>query len=125
MERFSFEFEKILTQARAIVKAEVSAQQIVVVETSKSHIYHFANHDVMSGVRTDEETFVKTLIEREDTEIRYAVCLWNDFQLDVPSLHFRKLLLKINPANAETLFLLNGGEGLTAKALKAMLPPRP
>ncbi len=60
----------------------------------------------------DEEAFCKDLAESGDTKIRCALCMWNDFTLDVPSCRLRELLLGLNPENRETQFLIKRRGGL-------------
>lgn len=79
--------------------------------TLQGQPFVFANRGAVYGNPADEEAFCKDLAESGDTKIRCALCMWNDFTLDVPSCRLRELLLGLNPENRETQFLLNGAEG--------------
>lgn len=118
------EFEKIVELAEELVKSNPSAQQVFTVLTAKGSVRWFVNHDVDSGSVADEAAFVRNLVESGDTKIRYAVCMWSDYTLDVPSHHLRELLTEIDSLNRETQFLLKGAEGFSVKALKTMCPPK-
>lgn len=120
MEKSLSEFEEILKQAKELVGSDSSVEQAVAVKTSKGHTICFANHSVISGNTTDEEAFVKSLRESGDTKIRYAVCMWSDSALDVPSHHLSDLLVNLNPSNQEAEFLLSSGEGFIVKLLKSL-----
>lgn len=111
------EFEKLLNQAKELISSDPSAEQAIAVRTSNCHILSFANHNIVSGETADEEAFIKALAENKDTKILYAVCMWSDFTLDVPSYHLRNMLADLNPSNQEAEFLLNSGEGLIVKPL--------
>lgn len=121
MKKLSSEFESLLKQAKEFIVSDPSAEQAVAVQTSKETIFCFRNHDVCSGNTADEAAFVKTLSENKDTKIRYAVCMWEDFSLDVPSRHLRNLLVGLDSFNRETEILLRSGEGFVTKPLKFML----
>lgn len=121
MGEFPSEFEKLLKQAKELIMSDPSAEQAVAVQTSEGIVFCFANHDVISGNTADEAAFAKTLSESGDTKIRYAVCMWSDFSLDVPSYHLRNLLAGLNFFNQETEILLRSGEGFIAKSMKFML----
>ncbi len=90
--------------------------------TLQGQPFVFANRGAVYGNPADEEAFCKDLAESGDTKIRCALCMWNDFTLDVPSCRLRELLLGLNPENRETQFLLNGAEGCSVRSLKAMAP---
>lgn len=122
MKKVSFEFEKLLKQAEELAKSDSSAEQVIAVLTSKGNIFCFCNHDVTFGNTVDEAAFIKILTESGDTEIRHAICMWNDSTLDVPSRHLRDLLVNLNPSNRETEFLLIGGGGFIVKSLKVIMP---
>lgn len=116
-------FQALWKRAESLIMSDPSAQQAVAVRTAKGSICCFLNHDVVSGNTADEAAFAKALAESADTQIRYAVCMWHDSVLDVPSRHLRDLLLDLDPSNQEAEFLLYSGEGYAVKPLKVMIPP--
>ena len=117
MEAIPVEFAELYEEAKKLIKSDSSAQQVLVVLTSKYQMYHFTNHDIMSADITEEETFIKMLMDKNDAEVKYMVCMWDNFMLDVPSQHFRSRLTQINPLNGNTRILLQGNETWTTKEL--------
>ena len=115
------EFEQLIKEAEKLLKSDPSAEQAVVVLTSKGNIYSFANHNVMSGSVEDECAFAGFLTENDDTEIRYMVCMWDDATPDVPSCHLRDLLVELRLSNQNIEILLKSGEGFLVKSLKALV----
>ena len=116
------EFEKLLHQAKELISSDPSAEQVITVLTSGGHILSFANHNIVSGETADEEAFIKTLAESKDTEIQYAICMWNDSTLDVPSRHLQNLLMDLSPTNQKAEFLLSSSESFNVKPLCSMSP---
>ncbi len=113
-------YKNLLKEAEKLLKADPSAEQAVVVLTSKGNMFSFANRNVMSGSVEDEIAFVRALTENGDTEIRYMVCMWEDATPDVPSCHLRDLLVELNPANQNIEILLKSSEGFLVKSLKVL-----
>lgn len=114
------EFEKLMRQAEELAASDPSADQVVTVLTAKGNIHWFFNHNVTSGNTADEAAFIKTLAESGDTEITYAVCMWSDSAIDVPSHHLREQLMELNPTNRETKILLRSGEGFVVKPFSVL-----
>ena len=114
------EFEKLIKQAGELAASDPSAEQVVIVLTAEGHIRWFFNHNVTSGSAADEAAFIKTLAESGDTEISYAVCMWSDSAIDVPSHHLREQLMELNPSNRETQILLRSGEGFVVKTFSVL-----
>lgn len=112
--------KNLIQEAEKLLKSDPSAEQAVVVLTSKGNIFSFANHNVTSGSAEDEIAFARSLTENDDTEIRYMVCMWNDSTPDVPSCHLRNLLVELSPANQNIEVLLKSGEGFLVKSLKVL-----
>ena len=100
MEKMPVEMEELLHEAEKLVDSESSSSQgvqVIVALTTKSHSYSFVNHNVMNGDLSDENNFIDGLVESGETEIRYLVCMWQKYMLDIPSQHMRELLMKLNP----------------------------
>lgn len=121
MEKIPIEMEELLYEAEKLVESEnFSSQgvQVIVVLTAKSHSFSLINHNIMEGNLSEEENFIEGLVEAGETEIRYLVCMWKEYMLDIPSQHMREQLVKINPLNREMHLLLRGAEGYSTKKLK-------
>lgn len=113
--------ERLFTEAEQLLKTEKTAQQIIVVQTSKFNVYHCANRDIVSGDTTDEDCFVKMLYEKSDIEIKYIICIWNDCTIDIPSMHLRRSLIDLSPKNLNTLVLLQGEGAIIAKKIGTLV----
>ena len=121
MEKIPIEMEELLYEAEKLVESENSPSQgvqVIVVLTAKSHSFSFVNHNIMEGNLSEEEEFIEGLVEAGETEIRYLVCMWQEYMLDIPSQHMREQLVKTNPLNREMYLLLRGAEGYSIKKLK-------
>lgn len=105
------ELYALLEEAERQVQANPEAEQVIVVKTAKANMYHFANYDITSGSRADEDRFVELLREQDDTEVQYLVAMWNNGGVDLPSHHFRSRLLEPSPKNGEAVMPLQGEEG--------------
>lgn len=117
------EIEELVKRAEELVKSDSSAEQCVVVRTQKENQYYLFNHHMISGSMEEEDVFLKTLAENQDTEIRCAVCVWKDLTIDMMSHHLLKSLIELNPANKETIVILRTVGGLQTKPLRSCMPP--
>lgn len=120
--RCDIDMELLLAEAERLIRIDPTAQQVILVQTSKSQLYHLLNHGIDSGDTTEEEHFVEMLREKGDTEIRYLVCMWKDSVIDLPSAHFRRRLIELSPQNAAALVFLRGEGTFIAKELEKTMP---
>ena len=121
MEKIPVEMEELLYEAEKLIESEGSlsqGEQVIVVLTAKSHRFSLVNHNIMEGDLSEEENFIKGLVEVGETEIKYLVCMWQEYMLDIPSQHMREQLIKLNPLNKEMYLLLKGKESCSIKKLK-------
>lgn len=104
------EYYELVQRAKELVLLNPSVDQVIIVKTEKSNIYHFTNRLYIDGMFTgkseDEEKFVEMLSDKKDQVIRYIVCMWNCCSIDVPSMNFRELLLEASEKNAEAMLVL-------------------
>ena len=64
----------LLEQARELAKVESTAQQVILVKTAKSNVYHMANQNAETPA--DEDRLLALLRETEDSTVQAVVCLW-------------------------------------------------
>lgn len=123
---------ELVQMAEKLVSMSLQAEQIIVVETVKSNVYHFENHLHIGGQfdarLLDEERFVRMLKEKNDSEVKYIVCMWKNGGVEIPSMHFRKLLLEVSPKNADAMFVVltedgKGGLALGVRTVGRSMPP--
>lgn len=121
MNKLPIEFEELFQQAKGLIEAGDSPQQVIAVRTVKGHTYSFANN-IMPGELTEEKNFIDRLVQEDDTEISCLVCMFDSQELDIPSQHLRNLLMEINPLNQEMMLLLKGADGYILKKLNVIKP---
>ena len=96
------------------------AEQVVVVRTAKNRIRSFVFHS-MSEILQEENPFVQQLVEQDDAEIKYIVCMWNNYGLEVPSIQLRKCLLTVAPKNEEAFMILRGEYDYAIRTIKSTM----
>lgn len=114
-------FRALVQKAEEFVEQGIQADQIIVLETTNANVYHFENHffvDRKMDVRFPDETqFVKMLQEKADFEIKYIVCMWKNGSVEIPSMHFRELLMEASPKNVDAMFVVLTEDGKGGLAL--------
>ena len=123
---------ELVQMAKGLVEQGLEADQIVVVETAKTTVYHFENHLLVKGKLdtgfADEERFIWMLKDKNDSEVKYIVCMWNHGAVEIPSMHFRELLMEASPKNADAIFVVltedgKGGFALGVRTVGWSMPP--
>ena len=103
-------------------KENPAAEQIIIVKTTKDNIYFCVNYNIMQGNYEDEKQFFQMLVDVNDVEVKYIVCMWKNGGVDIPSANFRKNLFAICPKNEEAIWVGLGEKGLIYKTLKDIHP---
>lgn len=67
----------LLEKGKRLMSAP-DAQQVIAVKTAKANVYHFASRCVSRP--EDEEAFLKMLCDRNDAELQYLVCVWDNIK---------------------------------------------
>ncbi len=114
------ELNALAETAKAKVAAFPAAEQVVVIKTAQDNVYAFAN-DVLSKGEEDERTFLKGLCDKGETELAYVVCVWKNGGVEIPAMHFLKLILEADPKNAKTRLAVEGENGIEECVLEACL----
>lgn len=116
---------ELVQTAKKIVSLNPTVDQVIVVQTEKSHIYDFMNHILRDGQyhgqMEDEKAFVQMLSDKEEV-VRYIVCMWGDYSIDIPSMNFRKLLLAASEKNADAMLILKSEQSINLKKLSWSMP---
>ena len=113
-------FSRLIRFIRCRLSLHPGADQVIAVETSKGITRYFAN-DLGAGPR-DEDQFVQTLLDRNDTAVKYLVCMWSTGSIDLPSMHLRKRLVEIDPENGHTLMLLQTADSPAVRTIRWSMP---
>lgn len=114
------ELNALVDIAKAKVVELPAAEQIVVVKTAQDNVYAFANN-VLSKGEEDERTFFKGLCDKGETELANVVCMWKNGGVEIPAMHFLKLILEADPKNARTRLAVEGENGIEERVLEACL----
>ena len=114
-------FKELVFVAKKQIKGDPSAEQIVVVKSTKDNTYFCVNCDIMKENYEDENQFLQMLADIGDIEAKYLVCMWKNGDVDIPSANLRKGILAICPKNEETIWLGQGEKGLIYKTVKDTL----
>ena len=107
-------FERMMNAAEAeLSKAEKSQYiQAIVLLSVKGNEYSTLIKNALSKEKSDETALLKRIKDLNDTEIRYALCLWQDGDIDIPSYWFRKSLCTLDLKNTETLLFVMTADGI-------------
>ena len=107
-------FERMMNAAEAeLSKAEKSQYiQAIVLLSANGNEYSTLIKNALSKEKSDETALLKRIKDLNDTEIRYALCLWQDGGIDIPSYWFRKSLCTLDPKNTETLLFVMSTDGI-------------
>ena len=107
-------FERMMNAAEAeLSKAEKSQYiQAIVLLSVKGNKYSTLIKNALSKEKSDETALLKRIKDLNDAEIRYALCLWQDGGIDIPSYWFRKSLCTLDPKNTETLLFVMSTDGI-------------
>lgn len=98
----------------------LSHEQLIVLKTANDNTYCFSNNP-LSDASGEDKIFV-FLENKDETEIKYILCLWKKGDIDIPSFNFRKRLLELSLSNDNTKLILQGFTGLICKDLKLTMP---
>ena len=107
-------FEQMMNAAEAeLSKAEKSQYiQAIVLLSVKGNEYSTLIKNALSKEKSDETALLKRIKDLNDTEIRYALCLWQGGSIDIPSYWFRESLCTLDPKNTETLLFVMSTDGI-------------
>ena len=108
-------FERMMNVAEAeLSKAEKSQYvQAIVLLSVKGNEYSTLIKNALSKEKSDETALLKRIKDLNDTEIRYALCWWQNGGLDIPSYWFREALCTLDLKNTETLLFVMTTDGIS------------
>lgn len=123
---------ELVQMTRELLEKGIDADQIIVAETAKSNVYHFENHLFLDGkVDTrfpDEEAFMEMLKEKGDCALKYIVCMWKNGAVEIPSMHFRKMLMEASHENGAAMYVVHAEDEkgelvLGVRTVSRSMPP--
>ena len=117
---FISEFESLVGEAKNGVRLNPDAEQIIVVKTVKNRIHRYVFHS-MNEIIQEKNAFVQELIDQDDVEIKYIVCMWGNYGLEVPAMQLRKELLEASPKNLEAFVVMQGEYDLVIRTIESTM----
>ena len=99
-------FEDMLARGFRILTE--GPQQVLLCRTTDGEIRDASLLHIAEGDHSEEETLLSELAGQQVTHI---IALWQSGTIDVPSMAFRKNLIKICPGSDAALILLQTGSG--------------
>lgn len=112
--------EELIAEGKKQLLAYPDADQVIVVKTENNHLRCFSNSLKSNGA--DEKDFVEHISASEDPVIKCVLCMWSDGSIEIPSMHFRNLLLDASAENAQAVIILQGTDGISCKKLIICMP---
>ena len=100
------EYDQLLTEARATLARNPTAEASVAVITKKGNCYCLAVDGVDNAAR--EDAFLDTLIRAADTAVSYLAAMFPGEKLDVPYYSLVVKLVVLNQQNKDALMLMQG-----------------
>lgn len=118
---FISEFEVLVGMAKDEIRLNPEVDWAVVVRTKKAHTRSF----VMKFEKLEEsiDLFMQELIQSDDAEIKYMVCMCNNYGIDIPAYYLNRSLLEACPKNADTQVILQGEYDFAVRTIASMMPP--
>ena len=120
---FLSKFEVLIATAKNEVRLNPDAEQVVVVRTAKNHIRSYVFRS-MEEIVKENNPFVSELIEQDDAEIKYIVCMWNNYGIEIPSIGLRKSLVAASANNENAYMILNGEFDFVGRTIKSTMPAK-
>ncbi len=96
-------FDRMKNMAENILQSAEKNQstQAIVLLSSKGRQHGAIIKDALSDDKIDEKALFDRLTMEKDTEIKRILCVWEDGNIDIPSIAVRNMLCALNPSNAE------------------------
>ena len=112
-------FEQMKNTANGLLGGAEKSQytQAIVLISSKENEYGAVIGNAISKDKAEEEAFLKRLKDACDTEVWYLLCMWEDGNIDLPSIDFRKMLCEASAKNTETQIFVMTQNGTALKKL--------
>ena len=112
-------FEQMKDTAKGLLSGVEKTQytQAIVLLSSKGKEYGAVIGNAISKDKAEEEALLKRLKDACDTEVCYLLCMWEDGNIDLPSIGFRKMLCEASAKNTETQIFVMTQNGAALKKL--------
>ncbi len=101
--------------------ANPKAVQAIAVRTAEGSIYCTPIFSVEDSAQPEAMDFAQSLVDMDDTLLRYILCKWQAGSLTVTAGVLTKRLIAIHPQNADAQILLQGFGQRNVRTLKDTL----
>ena len=95
--------------------------QAVVLYSATGNKYNEIIKNACSEDMTEEKELIEKLKAAGDTEIRYVLCMWQDNNVDIPSIAFRKMLCELDQKNQEAVLFVMTTEDISATKMSVTM----
>lgn len=95
--------------------------QAIILFSSSEKVYEAVIKNALSEEMIDEVCLIQKIMNAENTEICYVLCMWHDKSIDIPSFAFRQLLLALNPKNSAASLFVMTTDGVSAVELSTTM----
>jgi len=99
----------------------VKRAQVIVLLTANEVEYSAVISDPLTEGKTEESAFLEKITAENNTKISYALCMWKDSCIDVPSFAFRKMMVELDPENNNTMIFVQTAKGISAVKLSNIM----
>lgn len=118
-------FEQMKRSASAILQNAEKDQytQAIVLLSASGNEYSTIINNALSEDKNQETAFLEEIKSKQDTEIRYILCMWQDNGcIDIPSFAFRKMLCSLDERNSDSLlFVMTADNKVSERRLASTL----
>lgn len=117
-----FDPTPLTIQAKILLQENPSADQVIIMMTTKGNIYSLINESIINGNNASEDAIISIMDVQKDIEISHIICMWQGNSLDVPSMYLRKKIITLHSQNAKAKVLLQGKNDYLVKELESTIP---
>lgn len=117
-----FDPTPLTIQAKLLLQENPSADQVIIMITTKGNIYSLINESIINGNNESEDAIISIMDVQKDIEISHIICMWQGNSLDIPSMYLRKKIIALHSQNAKAKVLLQGKNDYLIKELESTIP---
>ena len=117
-----FDPTPLTIQAKILLQENPSADQVIIMMTTKGNIYSLINESIINGNNESEDAIISIMDVQKDIEISHIICMWQGNSLDVPSMYLRKKIIALHSQNAKAKVLLQGKNDYLIRELESTIP---
>ncbi len=113
-------FAPLIAAAQTLAEDIPQGGQGMLLQSEKGEVYTLLSPKPIDSAAAEE--LMAKLKEKGDTKIGKLICLWDNGDVDLPSMSFREALLRLDEGNADAAILLCAGARFRGVKLRATMP---